>query len=54
MDNIKLYNLPTPDDGVVKVERLFCEIIKKYRDGEKLEPEVIDWMDNANTWLQSL
>lgn len=54
MDDIKLYNLPTLDDGIHKVEELFCEIVKKYRNGEQLEPEVVDWMDTANNWLSSI
>lgn len=51
--NVELYNYPTLKDGRIAVETLFCELVNKYRNGEKLEPETLDWMDTANTWLMT-
>lgn len=48
---VELFSLPTMKDGVATVERTFCEIYNMYRNGEELDPEVLDWMDTANTWL---
>ena len=33
------------------IERRFCEILKHYRDGDEIAPEVMDWFDSANTFL---
>lgn len=52
MTDVNIFKFPTLDDGLYEIEKTFCEIYKKYRDGECLEPEVIDWFDTANTWLQ--
>lgn len=54
MIDVNVFKFPTPEDGILQVETTFCELYKKYRDGEKLEPEVIDWLDNANNFLQSI
>lgn len=48
--NIELYNFPIDR---VDIEQQYCELLNKYRSGEKLEPEVIDWMDQANNFLMS-
>lgn len=48
---IEIFSLPTMNDGVSAVEQTFCQIYTKYRNGETLDPEVLDWMDSANTWL---
>ena len=48
---VEIYSLPTLNDGVMAVEKKFCEVFSAYRNGEKLDPEVLDWMDTANTWL---
>jgi len=51
--DIEVYSFPTFADGRIAVEHKYCELINQYRNGEKLDPEVIDWMDSANTWLQT-
>ena len=49
--DISLYALPTMQNGVAAVEFKYCELFNKYRNGETLDPVVLDWMDTANTWL---
>ena len=51
--NVKVYSFPTLKDGRIPVEQAYCNLINAYRNGEKLEPEALDWMDSANTWLSS-
>lgn len=51
--DIMVYNFPTLRDGRVAVEQKFCELYTQYRNGEKLDPEALDWMDTANNWLMS-
>jgi len=48
---VEMFSLPTLSDGVTAVEQKFCEVYSAYRNGESLDPEVLDWMDTANTWL---
>ena len=48
---IEMFSLPTMKDGITAVEQKFCQIHSAYRNGETLDPEVLDWMDTANTWL---
>lgn len=50
---VELFSLPTMKDGVRVVEQKFCEVYNAYRNGEKLDPEVLDWMDSANNWLMT-
>lgn len=50
---VEMFSLPTLNDGIVAVEQKFCEVYNAYRNGEKLDPEVLDWMDTANTWLMT-
>jgi hypothetical protein len=33
------------------IERHYCELINEYRNGSPLDPEVLDWMDSANSFL---
>lgn len=54
MSDIRLYNLPVIEDGVPEVEKVLCELLSKYRKGEHLDPEMLDWMDYANNKIQSL
>lgn len=49
--DIKMHNFPTLRDGRIAIEEKFCELNSRYRNGESLEPEAIDWMDTANNWL---
>jgi len=51
--DVATYTLPTMANGAAAVELKYCEIYSKYRNGEPLDPEVLDWMDTANTWLMS-
>ena len=51
--NVEVYKFPTLTDGRIAVEEKYCELINKYRNGESLDPEVIDWMDSANNWLMT-
>lgn len=39
------------NDSRVVVEELYCELLNRYRSGEGLDPEELDWMDSANSWL---
>lgn len=52
--DIVVYNFPTLKDGRIPVEEAYCTLINAYRSGEKLEPEALDWMDSANTWLTTV
>lgn len=47
------FKFPTLKDGSRVVEEALCELMTRYRNGETLAPEAIDWMDSANTWLSS-
>jgi hypothetical protein len=49
--DVCVFDLPTLADGLGAVEQKYCELLNKYRSGEQLEVEVVDWMDTANTWL---
>lgn len=51
--DVNVYDFPTMSDGVTVVEHKYCELLNKYRDGAKLPPEALDWMDTANTWLMT-
>lgn len=33
------------------IERQYCQLLNEYRNGEQLDPEVLDWMDSANNYL---
>jgi hypothetical protein len=49
--DIKLYNLPGPtSEGL---EETYCHILTLYRSGDITDPEIIDWLDAANTWLET-
>lgn len=48
---IEVFSFPTINDGIEKVEEFYCMLLNKYRSGEYLSCEVIDWLDTANTWL---
>lgn len=51
---IEVYNFPTLADGRIAVEEKYCELVNKYRNGESLKPEALDWMDAANNWLMTV
>lgn len=49
-----LYKFPTVEDGLQNVEIKFCELLNKYReDKASLDPVEIDYMDWANTFIQT-
>jgi len=51
--DVEMYTFPTLTDGRIAVEEKYCELINKYRNGEAMDPVVIDWMDTANNWLMT-
>lgn len=53
MIDVEVHTFPTLKDGRIAVEEKYCELVNKYRNGESMNPETIDWMDSANTWLMS-
>lgn len=50
---IEIYNFPTMRDGRIAVEEAYCHLVNAYRNGDPLKPEMLDWMDSANTWLMT-
>lgn len=52
--NIEIFDLPTLNSSVHKIEEKFCELNKRYRNGEALDEVEITWLDQANTFLQTL
>lgn len=49
-----VFKFPTFEDNKrIEVERKYCELLTDYRNGIRLAPEAIDWMDSANNWLMS-
>lgn len=51
--DVEVYNFPTLNDGRIVIEETYCHLVNAYRNGEKLQPEELDWMDAANTWLMT-
>lgn len=52
--DVSYFNFPTlREDQANNVETTFCQLINAYRNGEPLTPEMVDYMDSANTWLES-
>ena len=49
--DVNLFKLPVIEENSNETEKAFCEILKKYRSGEPLEPEVLDWFDAANAYF---
>jgi hypothetical protein len=49
--DIQVFSFPTLRDGQHAVEEHYCLLVNKYRNGETLDTEELDWMDSANTWL---
>jgi hypothetical protein len=45
---VLVYRLATLDDGLDRVERLAYELDSRYRRGETLADEELDWLDWAN------
>ena len=48
---INVYTFPPLSGDLVSVENTFCDLYNRYRNGEALAPEAIDWMDSANIVL---
>lgn len=53
MTEIRYFSLPTINDDLTVIERTYCELNTKYRNGEYLDEVELNWMDTANTWLVS-
>ena len=51
--DIQIFSFPTQNDGRYAVEEHYCQLVNKYRNGETLDVEELDWMDTANTWLMT-
>jgi len=52
MTEVLVFKFPELNDSSrTVIERRFCELINDYRNGVKLAPEVLDWMDSANNFL---
>lgn len=51
--DVMVYNFPPigVNNNTQVVEYKYCELVNRHRNGEKLDPVVLDWMDAANTWL---
>lgn len=49
--NVEVFSFPKLDGDRETVEQEYCKLAIKYRNGENLKPEVLDWMDAANNWL---
>lgn len=54
MTEVLVFKFPefTSENRTV-IERRYCELVNEYRD-HKLDPEVLDWMDTANTFLMTM
>lgn len=52
--DVNVYNLPLKDDNVAKIERVYCDLHRRYKNGEELDEVEMTWMDTANTWLMSI
>lgn len=49
---IKMYNFPTlENDGITAIEKEYCRLLNLKRQDVKLDEEVQDWMDSANSIL---
>lgn len=52
--DIQVFSFPTLQDGIHAVEETYCDLVNKYRNGEVLDAEELDWMDSANVQLITL
>jgi hypothetical protein len=48
---LRIFDLPTPKDDTIIIERRWCELNTKFRNGDTLDEVEINWMDSANSWL---
>jgi hypothetical protein len=51
MFSVKQYSLPTYRHGSAAVKRVRDELMRRYRNGERLDPEELDWLDWAEVSL---
>lgn len=49
--DIQVFTLPPLTSDKFMVEELYCDLVNKYRNGETLNAEELDWMDSANVHL---
>lgn len=53
MTDFRVFELPTANDDTFVIERTWCELNTRLRNGDNLDEVEINWMDTANTWLLS-
>lgn len=51
--DVKVFEFPTANDNTSKIEKKFCELYNKKREGQPLDEVERDWLDTANTWLDA-
>jgi hypothetical protein len=51
--DFRIFELPTANDDNFVIERAWCELNTRLRNGDSLDEVEINWMDTANTWLMS-
>lgn len=52
--NVDFFKLPKLDfSQILIIEQKYCELLNKYRANEIVDVEIIDWMDSANTFLET-
>lgn len=51
MTDYRVFELPTANDDTFVIERTWCELNTRLRNGDSLDEVEINWMDTANTWL---
>ena len=51
--DVRIFDLPRETDDKAKIEKVYCDLAKRYRNGEELDEVEITWMDTANNWLMS-
>ncbi len=51
MTDYRVFELPTVNDDTFVIERTWCALNTRLRNGDSLDEVEINWMDSANTWL---
>lgn len=55
MEEVLVFKFPDlSSDNRTVIEHRFCEILKDYRNGLPIQPEVLDWFDGANNFLMTM
>lgn len=50
--NIRVFTLPTIYDGILVIEKTWCELNTKMRNGAVLDEVELTWLDQANSWFE--